>query len=276
MRLIKTPLCSEKRDRLQLSDQGSSSADGSVAPDLLGRVLMCPNRSYATRRSRFIETANSVEEPVARLRQGSARDGASTKTPAWRRSVTHTMSHFALLTFLVLFPGALCAETGCPANIKAIPLQRGSHHQIVVSVSLNHWGPYDFLLDTGTQMTVIDLSLAADLHLTSTGNARVAGMSFQGPALFARLDRLKLGDHVATRQSVLLYNMKNVQGSGFAIRGLLGEDFLSRYDVLIDKAHNVLCIDDTGEMLKGMNGQRVRLTSATGPAASASLTIAAP
>jgi Aspartyl protease len=146
----------------------------------------------------------------------------------------------------------------------------------VVSVSLNHWGPYDFLLDTGTQMTVIDLSLAADLHLTSTGNARVAGMSFQGPALFARLDRLKLGDHVATRQSVLLYNMKNVQGSGFAIRGLLGEDFLSRYDVLIDKAHNVLCIDDTGEMLKGMNGQRVRLTSATGPAASASLTIAAP
>ncbi len=222
-----------------------------------------------------MEIANSVEEPVASLSQGSARDGASTKKAAWRRSVTHTMSQFALLTILVLFPGALCAETGCPANIKAIPLQRVSHHQIVVSVSLNRWGPYDFLLDTGTQMTVIDLSLAVDLHLTSMGNARVAGMSFQGPALFARLDRLKLGDHVATRQSVLLYDMKNVQGSGFAIRGLLGEDFLSRYDVLIDKAHNVLCIDDTGEMLKGMNGQRVRLTSATGPVASASLRIAA-
>jgi len=194
----------------------------------------------------------------------------------WRRTVTQTIRYLALLTLLVLIPGTMLAQAGCPANVKAIPIQRVSRHQMVVSVSLNHSGPYDFLLDTGTQMTVVDLLLAADLHLMSTGNAKVAGMSFRGPALFARLDRLELGDHVATRQSVLVYNMKDVQGSGFAIRGLLGEDFLSRYDVLIDKTHNVLCIDDTGEMLKDIRGQTVPLTSATGPVASAAHTITAP
>jgi tetratricopeptide (TPR) repeat protein len=38
------------------------------------------------------------------------------------------------------------------------------------------------------------------------------------------------------------------------LRGLLGEDFLSRYDVLIDKTHAVLCIDDTGVMLERLTG----------------------
>jgi len=147
---------------------------------------------------------------------------------------------------------------------------------MVVSVSLNHSGPYYFLLDTGTQVTVVDLLLAADLRLMSIGNAKVAGMSFQGPALFARLDRLQVGDHLATKQSVLVYNMKDVQGSGFAIRGLLGEDFLSRYDVLIDRTHNVLCIDDTGEMLKVIGGLAVPLKSATRTVASASHTMTPP
>ena len=128
---------------------------------------------------------------------------------------------------------------------------------MIVGVSINHSGPYDFLLDTGTQMTVVDLTLAADLHLRSSGNANVAGVSFQGPALYAKLDRFEVGDHVATNQAVLVYNMKNVQAAGFALRGLLGEDFLSRYDVLIDKAHNVLCIDDTGAMVERMNDRHI-------------------
>ena len=180
------------------------------------------------------------------------------------------MRNLAHLSFFLLIPGTMLAQTGCPGNVNAIPIQRVSQHQMVVSVSLNHSGPYDFLLDTGTQVTVVDLLLAADLRLMSMGNAKVAGMSFQGPALFAQLDRLQVGDHVATKQSVLVYNMRNVQGSGFAIRGLLGEDFLSRYDVLIDRMHNVLCIDDTGEMLKGISGQAVPLNSANRTVASAS------
>ena len=164
------------------------------------------------------------------------------------------MRQFALLFLAAIFPIGLHAQAGCPANVKAIPLHWVNQHQMIVEVSINHSGPYDFLLDTGTQMTVVDLTLAADLHLQSGGNANVAGVSFQGPASYAKLDRFEVGDHVATNQAVLVYNMKNVQAAGFALRGLLGEDFLSRYDVLIDKAHNVLCIDDTGAMVESMKG----------------------
>ncbi|HEY3626519.1 MAG TPA: retropepsin-like aspartic protease [Terracidiphilus sp.] len=176
------------------------------------------------------------------------------------------MRHFAFLFFAALIPGSLVAEMGCPANVKAIPIHKINQRQMVVGVSINHSGPYDFLLDTGTQMTVVDLSLAADLQLTATGNANVAGVSFQGPALYAELGRLQVGDHVTTKQGVLVYNMKNVQRAGFAVRGLLGEDFLSRFDVLINNSDNVLCIDDTGAMLERINAKRAPIGSAAGTA----------
>ncbi len=134
---------------------------------------------------------------------------------------------------------------------------------MIVVVSINDSGPYSFLVDTGTQVTVVDLKLAAELQLKSTGNATVAGASIQGPALYAMVDRLDVGGHLSSKQSVLVYDMKGVQHDGFAIRGLLGEDFLSGYDVLIDKEHNILCIDDTGVMLASMTGKKVPVALST-------------
>jgi hypothetical protein len=113
-------------------------------------------------------------------------------------------------------------------------------------------------------MTVVDLSLAAELNLRSTGKAAVAGVSFEGAARFAQLDTLEVGDHLVADQGVLVYDMSRVQEAGFGVRGLLGEDFLSRYDVLINNAYMVVCMDDTGAMRAGINGQHVARNSSGG------------
>lgn len=167
------------------------------------------------------------------------------------------MSYFRTFFLALLIPLGLHAETGCPAHIKAIPFHSGDRHEMIVEVSINHSGPYDFLFDTGTQMTVVDQSLAAELHLAATGKAVVAGVSLQGPATFAQLDDVELGDHMAINQGVLIYDMKRLQLAGFPIRGLLGADFLSRFDVLINNGLKVVCVDDTGTMLHGVNGEQM-------------------
>jgi hypothetical protein len=139
---------------------------------------------------------------------------------------------------------------------------------MIVGVSINHAGPYDFLLDTGTQMTVVDRALAAELHIAATGNADVAGMSLQGGAMYANLDTLEVGDRALANQRVLEYDMKNLQGAGFAIRGLLGEDFLSRFNVLIDNAHSVLCVYDPAAMQDGVTAalpEPAQVTAALAP-----------
>ncbi len=174
------------------------------------------------------------------------------------------MKRFFVLLIATFIPATLNAETGCPANITAIPFHNVNRHEMIVEVSINHSGPYDFLFDTGTQVTVVDQSLASELHLAAKGNAAVAGISFQGPATFAQLDDVELGDHAATNQGVLIYDMKRLQAAGFGIRGLLGADFLSRFDVLINHALKVVCVDDTGAMLQGVNGEHAARAAPAG------------
>jgi Aspartyl protease len=158
-----------------------------------------------------------------------------------------TMRWFSLLLITGLVASTLHAQARCPGNASAIPFHM-NQRQMLVSVMINQSGPYDFVLDTGTQMTVVDQALATDLHLAKTGDVNVAGMSLQGGAMFAQVASLAVGEHVSKNLSVLVYDMKSLHAAGFAIRGLLGEDFLSKFDVLIDNAHNVLCLDDTGAM----------------------------
>jgi predicted aspartyl protease len=171
------------------------------------------------------------------------------------------MKQFAVLFLAALLSACLHAEAPCPASVKALPFHNSQQHEMVVQVFINHSGPYDFLLDTGTQVTVLDQALAAELHIRTAGNANVAGMSLGGDTKLAHLDALKVGGHELTNQGVLVYDMKNLQSAGFAIRGLLGDDFLSRFDVLIDHAHSVLCIDDTGSMEAGANSTAPRPSS---------------
>jgi len=170
------------------------------------------------------------------------------------------MRKFAVLFLVSMIPAMLAAQTGCPANVKAIPFH-SVNRQMIVAVSINGSGPYDFLVDTGSQVTVLDRSIAAQLHIRATRKADVTGVSFQGAAVYALLDKLEVGDHAATNHYVLVYDMKDVHAAGFAIHGLLGDDFLSRFDVLINNAHKVLCIDDTGAMQESIN--EVRLPQVT-------------
>jgi hypothetical protein len=81
-------------------------------------------------------------------------------------------------------------------------------------------------------------------------------MSLQGQIKFAQLEMLKVGDYASAKQRVLVYDMNKIRIARFAIRGLLGDDFLSRFNVFIDNAHSVLCIDDTGAMQARVKGGR--------------------
>jgi hypothetical protein len=71
---------------------------------------------------------------------------------------------------------------------------------MIVAVSINHSGPYNLLLDTGTQITMVDPSLAAELHLNTQGSAVVAGVGFNAGASLAQLDLLEAGSHAVANQ----------------------------------------------------------------------------
>ena len=156
----------------------------------------------------------------------------------------------------------LLAESRCPGNVESLPYRQLNRHQMVVPVSINHSGPYNFLLDTGTQMTMMDPALAGELHLTMSGEAGVRSGGVNSTAHMAQVDLVEAGSHHVALLKVLVFDMGIPQAATRELRGVLGEDFLEQFDVLIDNAHSMVCLDETGKMRGEMKGRHVELVSA--------------
>jgi hypothetical protein len=169
---------------------------------------------------------------------------------------------FHYLAFAATVVSTLSAETHCPGNVASVPFRLVKGHQIIVPVSVNHAGPYNFLLDTGTQITMVDPSLAAQLHLDTQGTAVVAGAGSRQSASLVELDLLQAGAHSVASPKVLVYDLHPLQSADLNIQGVLGEDFLEHFDMLIDNAHRLLCLDDSGAMRAAVKGPRIPLAAA--------------
>ena len=173
---------------------------------------------------------------------------------------------FGYIVFAITAAATATAETHCPGNVASVPYHLVNRHQMIVEVFVNHAGPYSFLLDTGSQKTMIDPSLATSLHLAEYGDAKVASAGMSASASFSELDSVGASQHKVTNLKVLVYDLGNLQATGLKIQGVLGEDFLERFDMLIDNAHQQLCLNDTGAMRTEVKGSHVPLLSPT-PAA---------
>ena len=109
------------------------------------------------------------------------------------------------------------AEPHCPGNVNSLPLRLVQRSQIVVSITINHTGPYDFLVDTGAQVTTVDLALAAELHLGTQGTVGVTGVGVYAPAPLTQLESVDAGSHVVENvwRSFRTLDRHNWQTIGF-------------------------------------------------------------
>jgi aspartyl protease len=155
------------------------------------------------------------------------------------------------------------SKAHCPADVASLPYRLVNRHQIIVDVQVNQSAPLSFLFDTGTQVTMLDPLLASDLHLEGEGLADVTSVGVKAQASIAQVNRLTVGKHSASNLKVLIHDLGYLPMAGMSIRGVLGEDFLERFDMLLDTDHNLLCLDDTGTMRAEVKGPRIPLLVST-------------
>ena len=140
---------------------------------------------------------------------------------------------------------ALNAESSCSANLAVQPSRASSNrNQVVLQAYVNGTGPYAFLLDTGSQITMIDEALASELGIKTTTKAALVGVSLQGKGgKYGLVDSVRVGENARVGSLyVLAFDMKDIHAAGYAVRGLIGEDFLSHFDATIDNTHNRVCL----------------------------------
>ena len=175
-----------------------------------------------------------------------------------------TFQWFAPLALAAAIAPAPAAENHCPGNAASVPLRFVNRH-LVLAVSINRTGPYNFLLDSGAQITMIDPSLAAELHLNTHGGAEVAGVGSRQSASLAQLDLVEAGSYGVANQRVLVYGLQNLHSADLYIQGILGEDFLGHFDMLIDNAHRLLCLDNSDAMRAEVKGPHIPLVAGAEP-----------
>jgi Aspartyl protease len=155
----------------------------------------------------------------------------------------------------------LHSEPHCPGNIASLPFHLVQRSRIIVPVVINHTGPYDFLVDTGTLSTMVDPLLATELHLKTQGSAEVIGVGFSTDTSFAYLELLEAGSHSVANHPVVVQDLQPLRAADLQFRGIIGGDFLGHFDVLMDYAHRILCLDDTKVMRAGVKGGHIALVT---------------
>jgi hypothetical protein len=153
----------------------------------------------------------------------------------------------------------LHSEPHCPGNAASIRFHIVQRSRIIVPVVINRTGPYEFLVDTGTGSTIVDPSLAAELHLKTQGSAEVVGVGFSTYGSFAYVDLLEAGSHSVANHPVVVQDVQPLREADLHFRGIIGGDFLGYFDVLIDYAHRMLCLDETKVMQAAVKGGHIAL-----------------
>lgn len=163
------------------------------------------------------------------------------------------------VSFVPLVFPALRAEPHCPGNAASIRPRFVEHSMIIIPVKINHAGPYDFVVDTAEQVTAIDPSLAADQHLRLTGAANIIGAGFHTQASYGHLESIQVGASEVRDPLVASYNLGQIRVTDPRVRGVLGQNFLEHFDLFIDYAHGLLCIDETKQMQQSVKGEHIAL-----------------
>ncbi len=157
------------------------------------------------------------------------------------------------------------AETRCPGNIAGLRPRIVAGALLVIPVKINQSGLFDFMVDTGSQLNVIEPALAAQLNLKSQGTVGLVATSVYSQAPVGVLDSLEAGSHRVLKPLVVVQDLGPIQAADPRIRGVLGESFLAHFDVLIDYPRGLLCLDETKLMEKYVRGERIPLVTSKHP-----------
>jgi hypothetical protein len=139
-------------------------------------------------------------------------------------------------------PGVLAAQV--KQTNKIIDFRLRDKYLIVVQTTVNGVGPFSFLLDTGATHTVIDPGLARQLQASVIGEASLTTVSEIRKDRLVRLKQVRIGDFEVSELGAIIDKLEGVKLKAPGIRGVLGEDFLSNFDFLIDYKKHILSFDE--------------------------------
>lgn len=131
---------------------------------------------------------------------------------------------------------------------QTLELEDDRHTRYTVPVMVEGAGPFDFMIDTGSQATAVTHQINGKINngagLTPFGTATLIGMASSRPVDVVEVDSMSFGNHTVEGLISPLLDRQHVGADG-----ILGLDSLQDFRVLIDFREETITLQDVSERL---------------------------
>ena len=133
------------------------------------------------------------------------------------------------------------AETTEVPVIETIAMEIERYRRMTVEVTIGGQGPFNFMVDTGAQATVLSRALADQLELHDRDNATLVAMASTREVQTALVPDFTLGERTMTIRTAPLVEAMHIGDAD----GILGLDALQDSKVLLDFARGEMHVVET-------------------------------
>ena len=136
-----------------------------------------------------------------------------------------------------------------PAVAEVLALEEERNRRLTVPVHIDGSGPFDFMIDTGSQATAVTREINATLGLRPAGTATLVGMASRRAVELVEVARLDIGSHTITDFAAPVLERAHVGADG-----IVGLDSLQDFRVMIDFREQTIALEDMRGREPGRRG----------------------
>ena len=136
-----------------------------------------------------------------------------------------------------------------PAVAEVLALDEERNRRLTVPVHIDGSGPFDFMIDTGSQATAVTREINATLGLRPAGTATLVGMASRRAVELVEVARLDIGSHTITDFAAPVLERAHVGADG-----IVGLDSLQDFRVMIDFREQTIALEDMRGREPGRRG----------------------